>query len=77
MSVARWLTRQITETIRETNEAQRVAMALRLSPDMYLAHRDRAPDTYEEFLSRSPIPLRHERRAARRRPSRPSSTRSL
>jgi hypothetical protein len=60
-----WLFEQIVALVRECNEAQRLAMQLRLSPEFYAADRDRAPDSYGEFLFRSPMALRHEPRARR------------
>lgn len=62
-SFAVWLIEQIVAMVRECNEAQRLAMQLRLSPDLYAADRDRAPDSYAEFLFRSPMALRREPRA--------------
>jgi hypothetical protein len=73
---ALWLIEQIVAIVRECNEAQRLAMALRLSPDMYRADADRAPDDYAEFLFRSPMALRREPRAGSTRPP-ASPTRSL
>ncbi len=70
------LIRQVTAIVRELNEAQRLATSRRLSPDLYLTDPDRAPDTYAEFVFRSPIAPRREPRAAGAPPSSSSSTRS-
>jgi hypothetical protein len=40
--------------------------ALRITPDAYLPDRDKAADTYAEFLFRTSGPLLHEPPAARR-----------
>jgi hypothetical protein len=40
--------------------------ALRTAPDRYLTDRDKAPDTYADFLFRTSGPLLHEPHAARR-----------
>ena len=73
---ALWLIEQIVTIVRECNEAQRLATALRLSPDMYRADACRAPDNYAEFLFRSPMALRREPRAGSTQP-RTNPTRSL
>ncbi len=71
------LMRRARAIISECNEAQRRAMQLRLSPDMYRADPDRAPDTYAEFLFRSGVPLIREPRAVIPPPSNPRSEGSL
>jgi hypothetical protein len=77
MAFARRLIRQIAAIVRECNEAQRRATLLRLSPDMYSFDPDRAPDSYAEFLFRSPVAVRREPRATGAPSSTSSSTRSL
>jgi hypothetical protein len=45
--------RRITSIVAECNYAQRRAFAIMTSPDHYVTERDKAPDTYAEFLFRT------------------------
>jgi hypothetical protein len=64
-AVARFV-RCVADVVAECNYAQRRALALRTTPDAYLADGDKAPDDYAEFLFRSSSALLHEPAAARR-----------
>jgi len=44
----------------ELNYCQRRLTVLSLAPDRYIAHPNRAPDTYQEFLERTSGPLMRE-----------------
>ena len=52
--------RRIASVVAETDYAQRRIFALMTSPDAYLTDRDRAPDSYAEFLFRTSSSLVHE-----------------
>jgi hypothetical protein len=54
------IARRIAAVLSECNYAQRRIVDLRMAPDLYAADRDRAPDTYGEFLFRARGRLRHE-----------------
>jgi hypothetical protein len=56
---------RVADTVREMNEAQRLALALRTSTESYTGHLS-APDTYEEFLARTSGALVHEPSARKR-----------
>jgi hypothetical protein len=58
--------RRIAAFFAECNYAQRRMMALRTTPDTYLADRDKAPDDYAEFLFRTSSALLREPTAAGR-----------
>jgi hypothetical protein len=51
--VIRRLTSRVAATIGEMNYAQRRMTELRFTPDRYMIEPDRAPDTYQEFLTRT------------------------
>jgi hypothetical protein len=57
---------KLADTVREMNEAQRLMLVLRNAPDRYIKDPGAAPDTYEEFLSRTSGALLHEPSARRR-----------
>ena len=63
--------RRIAGFFAECNYAQRRMMALRTTPDAYLADRDKAPDDYAEFLYRTSSALLREPAAAGRAHGRP------
>jgi hypothetical protein len=60
------LSRRVAGIVAECNYAQRRLLALRTTPDAYLADRDTAPDNYAEFLFRTSSALLHEPNAAGR-----------
>ena len=63
--------RRITAFFAECNYAQRRVMALRTTPDTYLADPGKAPDDYAEFLYRTSSALLREPAAAGRVHGRP------
>ena len=63
MSQARRAARAVADLVCEYNHAQRRLLELRL----FGRDGDRAPDTYAEFLIRSPLALRREPTARRRK----------
>jgi hypothetical protein len=65
------LGRCVADIVAECNYAQRRMLALRTSPDLYRADRNKAPDTYAEFLFRTSSVLLHEPAAAGRAHGRP------
>jgi hypothetical protein len=71
-STAARFARRVVHVVAECNYAQRRALALRTTPDAYLADADKAPDDYAEFLFRSSSALLHEPAAARRVPGQPA-----
>jgi hypothetical protein len=58
--------RRVAGVLAECDYAQRRLLELRMTPDAYLPDRDRAPETYAEFLFRTSGALLHEPTAARR-----------
>ncbi len=58
--------RRVADVVAEINYAQRLVFTLRTTPDAYITDRDRAPDSYAEFLYRTSSPLLHEPSAAAR-----------
>ncbi len=52
--------RSVIRFMGELNYCQRRVTVLSLAPDRYLPHPDQAPDTYQEFLSRTSGPLMRE-----------------
>ena len=52
--------RRVADIVAECNYAQRRMLALRTAPDLYRADRNKAPDTYAEFLFRTSSALLHE-----------------
>ena len=63
--------RRVADLVAECNYAQRRMLALRTSPDVYGADRNKAPDTYAEFLFRTSSALLHEPAASGRGHGRP------
>ena len=51
---------KLTQFMRELNYWQRRSAILSQAPDRYLAHPDRAPDTFCEFMARTSGPLLRE-----------------
>jgi hypothetical protein len=58
--------RRVADIVAEIDYAQRRVFTLRTTPDAYITDRDRAPDSYAEFLYRTSSPLLHEPTAADR-----------
>ncbi|MGN6794820.1 MAG: hypothetical protein ACTHJW_20730 [Streptosporangiaceae bacterium] len=58
-AVAR-LSVRLTQFMSELGYWQRRSAILSLAPDRYLAHPDRAPDTFSEFMARTSGPLLRE-----------------
>lgn len=54
---------KLADTVREMNEAQRLMLVLRTATDHHSAA---APDTYQEFLTRTAGVLLHEPSAGKR-----------
>lgn len=54
------IAQRIAAIVRECNDAQSRLFAIMTSPDRYLPDRDKAPDTYAEFLFRTSGGLLHE-----------------
>ena len=63
--------RRIADIVAECNYAQRRLLALRTNPDAYGADRNKAPETYAEFLFRTSSALLHEPAASGRAHGRP------
>ena len=63
--------RRVADIVAECNYAQRRMLALRTTPDLYLADGDKAPDDYAEFLFRTSSALLHESAATGRAHGRP------
>jgi hypothetical protein len=63
--------RRVADLVAECNYAQGRMLALRTSPDAYRADRNKAPDTYAEFLFRTSSALLHEPAASGRAHGRP------
>ena len=57
---------KLAGTVREMHEAQRLMLVLRTATDRYAANPGAAPDTYDEFLTRTSGVLRHEPPARKR-----------
>ncbi len=74
MQAVRHAAAAVADVVRECNYATRRLGELRLFPDLRAAHGDCAPDSYADFLWRSPAALWTEpaarRRAAGARPHR-------
>ena len=66
MATVQRVASKVAGTVREMNEAQQLALALRTAVDRYETHPDAAPDTYAEFLARTSGALRHEPPARKR-----------
>ena len=58
--------RRIASIVAECNYAQRRVFAVMTSPDHYVTERDKAPDTYAEFLFRTSGGLMDEPACAQR-----------
>ena len=58
--------RRIASIVAECNYAQRRVFAIMTSPDNYVTERDKAPDTYAEFLFRTSGGLMDEPARAQR-----------
>jgi hypothetical protein len=58
--------KRIANVVAECNYAQRRSFAMMTNPDSYLTDRDRAPDTYAEFLFRTSSGLLQEPASAKR-----------
>ncbi len=60
--------RRVADVVAEIDYAQRRVFTLRTTPDAYITDRDRdrAPDSYAEFLYRTSSPLLREPTAADR-----------
>jgi len=54
------LAHRVAAVLAECSYVQRKLLDLRLGPDLYAGDRDRAPDTYGEFLFRTSRRLHHE-----------------
>ena len=57
---------KLAGAVREMNEAQRLMLVLQNAPDRYVADPGAAPDTYDEFLTRTSGVLLHEPSARKR-----------
>ena len=57
---------KLADAVREMNEAQRLMLVLKNAPDRYVPHPGAAPDTYDEFLTRTSGVLLHEPSARKR-----------
>jgi hypothetical protein len=66
MQAVRHAARTMAAVVRECNYASRRLTELRLCPDLPAAGGNRAPDTYADFLWRSPVALWREPPARRR-----------
>jgi hypothetical protein len=66
MQAVRHAAATVAATVRECNYASRRLVELRLFPDLRAAHGDRAPDSYADFLWRSPTAMWREPPARRR-----------
>jgi hypothetical protein len=62
---------RVADIVAECNYAQRRMLALRTSPDSYGVGRNKAPDTYAEFLFRTSGVLLNEPAAVGRAHGRP------
>jgi hypothetical protein len=60
------IARRIAAIVAECNDAQRRLFTIMTAPDRYLPDRDKAPDTYAEFLFRTSGGLLHEPASAER-----------
>jgi hypothetical protein len=58
--------RRVADVLAECNYAQRRMFTLMTTPDSFITDRDRAPDSYAEFLFRTSSCLLHEPTAADR-----------
>ena len=65
--------RRVADVLAECNYAQRRVFAIMTNPDSYLTDRDKAPDTYAEFLFRTSGGLLHEAASFQRAHGRPAA----
>jgi hypothetical protein len=65
-TIVRRVAGKLADTVREMNEAQRLMLVLRTATDQYVENPGAAPDTYDEFLTRTSGVLLHERPARKR-----------
>jgi len=65
-TAVRRVTGKVADAVREMNEAQRLMLVWRTATDRYVENPAAAPDTYEEFLTRTSGVLRHEPTARKR-----------
>jgi hypothetical protein len=57
---------RVADAVREMNEAQRLLLVLQTATDRYVENPGAAPDTYDEFLTRTSGVLLHEPSARKR-----------
>ena len=57
---------RVADAVREMNEAQRLLLVLQTATDRYVENPGTAPDTYDEFLTRTSGVLLHEPSARKR-----------
>jgi hypothetical protein len=57
---------RVADAVREMNEAQRLMLVLNTATDRYVENPGVAPDTYDEFLTRTSGVLLHEPSARKR-----------
>jgi hypothetical protein len=57
---ARRIVHRVSRTVADVNYVQRRAMVLAGAADKWVPDRQKAPDTYSEFLFRTSGPLLHE-----------------
>jgi hypothetical protein len=62
----RAIVRRLGAVLAECSYAQRRVTELKMGLNGYVTDPDQAPDTYQEFIVRTPGLLRHEPTAARR-----------
>jgi hypothetical protein len=65
-STVRRVVGRVADVVREMNEAQRLMLVLRTSTEQYARNPGAAPDTYQEFISRTSGVLLHEPSARKR-----------
>jgi hypothetical protein len=65
-TTARRVAGKLADVVHEMNEAQRLMLALRTATDRYAENPGAAPDTYQEFLTRTSGVLLHEPSARKR-----------
>jgi hypothetical protein len=66
MKTVRQVAGKVADVVREMNEAQRLVLVLRTATDRYVQNPGAAPDTYDEFLTRTSGVLLHEPSARKR-----------
>ena len=65
-STVRRAAAKLADAVREMNEAQRLLLVLQTATDRYVENPGAAPDTYDEFLTRTSGVLLHEPSARKR-----------